>query len=132
MKKIFTLLALLLFAAGYSQADQYKVVLKSNNYTINEQAFSKPEVLFTLSDNAVSVKPLGEMRLIKKAVAVKDTSVYLCDYQGKQVEVITVISTDKFKVTVRGEDMKYVIESEANTVGQVQENTIPNTPVANY
>jgi len=131
MKKIFTFLALLLFAAGYSQADYYKVVLKSENYKINDATYSEPETLFTLSDNAVNVKPIGEMRLIKKAVAVKDTSVYFCEYQGKPVEVITVITLEKFKVTVRGENMKYVIESEANDIGQSREITLPNTAIAN-
>lgn len=131
MKKIFTFLALLLFATGYSQADYYKVVLKSENYKINNATYSEPETLFTLSDNAVNVKPIGEMRLIKKAVAVKDTSVYFCEYQGKPVEVITVITLEKFKVTVRGENMKYVIESEANDIGQSREITLPNTAIAN-
>lgn len=131
MKKIFTFLALLLFAAGYSQADYYKVVLKSENYTINKEAYNEPETLFTLTENTVSVKPIGDMRLIKKAVSVKDTSVYFCEYQGKQVEVITVISIEKFKVTVRGENMKYVIESVPQDIGKTGEIILPNTAVAN-
>ncbi|WP_296143102.1 hypothetical protein [uncultured Flavobacterium sp.] len=130
MKKIFTFLALLLFTAGYSQ-DYYKVVLKSENYTINQEAYNEPETLFTLTENTVSVKPIGDMRLIKKAVSVKDTSVYFCEYQGKQVEVITVITIEKFKVTVRGENMKYVIESVPQDIGKTGEITLPNTAVAN-
>jgi len=132
MKKIFTLLALFLIATGYSQSDYYKIVLKAENYTINEQAFNEPETLFTLTDNTLSVKPIGEMRLIKKAVSVKDTSVYFCEYEGKQIEVITVISLEKFKVTVRGENLKYVIESEPNDIGQSKEIILPNTAIANY
>lgn len=131
MKKIFTFLALLLFVAGYSQQDNYKVVLKSENYKINDESFNNPETLFTLTENTVSVKPLGEMRLIKKAVSVKDTSVYFCEYEGKKVEVITVISLEKFKVTVRGENVKYVIESIASDIGQSKEIILSNTSVAN-
>ena len=130
MKKIFTILALLLFIAGYSQ-DYYKVVLKSENYKINDATYSEPQTLFTLSDVAVNVKPLGEMRLLKKAVSVKDTSVYFCEYQGKQVEVITVITVEKFKVTVRGEGVKYVIESIPQEVGNADGEIISNTAVAN-
>lgn len=130
MKKIFTFLALLLFMAGYSQ-DYYKVVLKSENYKINDDTYSEPETLFMLSDNSVNVKPLGEMKLVKKAVAVKDTSVYFCEYQGKPVEVITVITIEKFKVTVRGEGMKYVIESIPQEVGTVEKELILNEAVAN-
>ena len=130
MKKIFTILALLLFMAGYSQ-DYYKVVLKSENYKINDATYSEPQTLFTLSDVAVNVKPLGEMRLLKKAVSVKDTSVYFCEYQGKQVEVITVITVEKFKVTVRGEGVKYVIESIPQEVGNADGELISNTAVAN-
>lgn len=130
MKKIFTILALLLFMAGYSQ-DYYKVVLKSENYKINDATYSEPQTLFTLSDVAVNVKPLGEMRLLKKAVSVKDTSVYFCEYQGKQVEVITVITVEKFKVTVRGEGVKYVIESIPQEVGNADGEMISNTAVAN-
>jgi len=130
MKKIFTFLAMLLFMAGYSQ-DYYKVVLKSENYKINDATYSEPETLFMLSDNSVNVKPLGEMKLVKKAVAVKDTSVYFCEYQGKPVEVITVITIEKFKVTVRGEGMKYVIESIPQEVGTVEKELILNEAVAN-
>ena len=130
MKKIFTFLALLLFMVGYSQ-DYYKVVLKSENYKINDATYSEPETLFMLSDNSVNVKPLGEMKLVKKAVAVKDTSVYFCEYQGKPVEVITVITIEKFKVTVRGEGMKYVIESIPQEVGTVEKELILNEAVAN-
>ena len=130
MKKIFTILALLLFMAGYSQ-DYYKVVLKSENYKINDATYSEPQTLFTLSDVAVNIKPLGEMRLLKKAVSVKDTSVYFCEYQGKQVEVITVITVEKFKVTVRGEGVKYVIESIPQEVGNADGEMISNTAVAN-
>lgn len=128
---MFTFLALLLFTASYSQ-DYYKVVLKSENYTINEEAYNKPETLFTLTENTVSVKPIGEMRLIKKAVSVKDTSVYFCEYQGKQVEVITVITIEKFKVTVRGENMKYVIKSGPQDIGKTGEIILPNASIANY
>jgi len=131
MKKIFTFLALLFFIAGYSQEDYYKVVLKSGNYTINDEVFNEPETLFTLTENTISVKPIGDMRLIKKAVSVKDTSVYFCEYQGKKVEVITKISTEKFKVTVRGENMKYVIESEANNIGNIEQDNNSNTAIAN-
>ena len=116
--------------AGYSQ-DYYKVVLKSENYKINDATYSEPETLFMLSDNSVNVKPLGEMKLVKKAVAVKDTSVYFCEYQGKPVEVITVISIDKFKVTVRGQGMKYVIESIPQEVGNVDKELLLNGAVAN-
>jgi len=131
MKKIFTFLALLFFIAGYSQEDYYKVVLKSGNYTINDEVFNEPETLFTLTENTISVKPIGDMRLIKKAVSVKDTSVYFCEYQGEKVEVITKISTEKFKVTVRGENMKYVIESEANNIGNIEQDNNSNTAIAN-
>jgi len=130
MKKIFTFLALLLFMAGYSQ-DYYKVVLKSENYKINDATYSEPETLFMLSDNSVNVKPLGEMKLVKKAVSVKDTSVYFCEYQGKPVEVITVITIEKFKVTVRGKGMKYVIESIPQEVGSVDKGLLLNGAVAN-
>ena len=130
MKKIFTILALLLFMAGYSQ-DYYKVVLKSENYKINDATYSEPETLFMLSDNSVNVKPLGEMKLVKKAVSVKDTSVYFCEYQGKPVEVITVITIEKFKVTVRGKGMKYVIESIPQEVGSVDKGLLLNGAVAN-
>lgn len=123
---------MLLFMAGQAQESNYKVVLKSDNYTINEESFNNPETLFTLTENTVSVKPIGEMKLIKKAVAVKDTSVYLCEYEGKAVEVITVISLEKFKVTVRGENIKYVIESEATETAQSKEIILPNVSVANY
>lgn len=132
MKKIFTFLAILSFIGSYAQEDYYKVVLKSENYTINKESFSNPETLFTLTENTVSVKPIGEMRLIKKAVSVKDTSVYFCEYDGKKVEVITVISLEKFKVTVRGENIKYVIESVASDIGQSKEIILPNTSIANH
>ncbi len=131
MKKIFIFLALLVFVAGYSQADYYKVVLKSENYTINKEPHNEPGNLFALTDNTVSVKPIGDMKLIKKAVSVKDTSVYFCEYQGKKVEVITVITQEKFKVTVRGENMKYVIESVPQDIEKTAEVILPNTVVAN-
>ncbi len=111
MKKIFTLMALSIFMTAYSQ-DKYQIVLKAENYSINNTSYEGLETLFTLSDTEINVKPVGNMRLIKKAVSVKDTSVYFCEYQGQEVEVITVITKEKFKVTVRGNAMKYVIESE--------------------
>lgn len=127
MKKIFTIIALSLFMAGYSQ-DYYKVVLKAENYSINDISYEGPETLFTLSDTEINVKPVGNMRLIKKAVSVKDTSVYFCEYQGQEVEVITVITKEKFKVTVRGNDMKYVIESENDlaVVGKTVDHYLKN------
>jgi len=127
MKKIFTIIALSLFMAGYSQ-DYYKVVLKAENYSINDTSYEGLETLFTLSDTEINVKPVGNMRLIKKAVSVKDTSVYFCEYQGQEVEVITVITKENFKVTVRGNDMKYVIESENDlaAVGKTVDHYLKN------
>jgi len=131
MKKIFTLLALLLFVAGFSQ-QQYQIVLKSENYKINDVSYTGLETLFGLADNAVMVKPVGTMRLLKKAVSVKDTSVYFCEYQGKKVEVITLITEEKFKVTVRGEGLKYVIESfpKEKEAENVEGGMVPNTVIA--
>jgi len=131
MKKIFTFLALLFATVSYTQSDYYKVVLKSENYTINETAYSGSEALFLLSDNAITVKPVGEMKLVKKAVAVKNTAVYFCEYQGKPVEVITHITPEKFKVTVRGENLKYVIESESTDMVQKSDEPQLNTAIAN-
>lgn len=109
MKKIFSITALLIFSAGFSQ-DDYKIVLKSEKYTINKAIFTAPETIFALSESTIFVKPLGVTKLIRKAVKVKDTSVYFCEFNGKQIEVITVITMENFKVTVRGENLKYVIE----------------------
>lgn len=120
-------MALALTMSGYSQ-DYNQIVLKAENYSINETNYEGLETLFTLNENEINVKPIGSMRLIKKAVSVKNTSVYFCEYQGEEVEVITVISKEKFKVTVRGNNMKYVIESqeELATVGQTVDDYLKN------
>ena len=111
MKKLFTFVILLVVTAGFSQSNDVSI-FKSENYTINGTQYTAPETIVTISDTDINVKPIGNLKIIKKAVSVRNTSVYHCDYQGKRVEVITFISTEKLKVTVRGENLKYIIESD--------------------
>ena len=128
MKKLFTSVLLLAAALGYSQSNGASV-FKSQNYTIDGVSYLEPETILTLSDSEINVKPLGTLTIIKKAVAVRNTSVYHCEYQGKPVEVITFISTDKLKVTVRGENLKHVIESDLIDPNRIEE-AFSNTPVS--
>lgn len=103
---------LLAVATGYAQPNDVSV-FKSENYIIDGVPYLNPETILTISESDIQVKPLGTLRIIKKAIAVRNTSVYHCEYEGKPVEVITFISTDKLKVTVRGENLKHVIESDS-------------------
>lgn len=128
MKKLFTTVLLLAAALGYSQSNNASV-FKSESYTIDGVPYLEPETILTLSDSEIHVKPLGTLTLIKKAIAVRNTSVYHCEYQGKPVEVITFISTDKLKVTVRGENLKHVIESDLIDPNRVEE-AFSKTPVS--
>lgn len=111
MKKLFTFVILLVVTAGYSQSNDVSI-FKSENFTVDGIPYLEPETILTISDSDINVKPIGNMRIIKKAVSVRNTSVYHCEYQGKKVEVITFISTEKLKVTVRGENLKHVLESD--------------------
>lgn len=111
MKKLFTFVVLLFATAGFSQTNDI-AVFKSDGYIIDGVPSLEPDTILTLSDTDMYVKSVGNLRILKKAIAVKNTSVYLCEFEGKPVEVITVITPEKLKVTVRGESLKRVIESD--------------------
>lgn len=119
---------LLAVATGYSQSNDVSV-FKSESYIIDGVPYLDPETILTISDSDIDVKPLGTLKIIKKAIAVRNTSVYHCEYQGKPVEVITFISTDKLKVTVRGENLKHVIESDLIDPKKMEEE-FSKTPVS--
>lgn len=111
MKKLFTFVILFLSFTGFSQTGDV-VVFKSDGYIIDGAPSLEPDTILTISDSDIQVKSVGTMKILKKAISVKNTSVYLCEFEGKHVEVITVISPEKLKVTVRGENLKHVIESD--------------------
>jgi|GEM_PF-3495510 len=115
MKKLFAVASLLLSISGNCQND-YKILLKSETYSINEISYNQPDILFTLTDSIINVRPIGNLKLIKKAASIKETSIYKCEYEGKAVEVITIIRRDNFKITVRGEDLNYIIKGDFNTI----------------
>ena len=111
MKKLFTFVFLLFAAAVFSQTNDI-AVFKSDGYIIDGVPSLEPDTILTLSDSNIYVKSVGTLKIVKKAIAVKNTSVYHCEFKGKPVEVITVITPEKLKVTVRGDNLKRVIESD--------------------
>jgi len=115
MKKLVTVLFLLVFISGYSQKE-YKVLLKSERYSINDVVYEQPDILFALSDSILNVKPVGDLKLLKKAVSIKETSIYHCEFEGKKVEVITVVRRENFRITVRGEGIDYIIKADFEAV----------------
>lgn len=102
---------MLVFTAGYSQSNDVSV-FKSESFTVNGTPFLEPETVLTISNSEITVKSLGTLKIIKKAVSVRSTSVYRCEFEGKNVEAIIFNSTEKLKVTVRGENLKFVLESD--------------------
>lgn len=130
MKKLFTFVVLLVVTSGFSQAnDVYE--FKSESYIINGTPFLGPETVFSISESDMNIKPLGNVQILNKAVSVKNTSVYNCDYQGKKVEVITVITPEKLKVTVRGQGIKHVIEADLIDPKKLEEEFSKSTLSAN-
>lgn len=111
MKKLFTFVVLLFAAAAFSQINDI-AVFKSDGYIIDGVPSLEPDTILTLSDSDIYVKSVGTLNIVKKAIAVKNTSVYHCEFKGKPMEVITVITPEKLKVTVRGDNLKRVIESD--------------------
>lgn len=111
MKKLFTFVVLLFAAAAFSQTNDI-AVFKSDGYIIDGVPSLEPDTILTLSNSDIYVKSVGTLNIVKKAIAVKNTSVYHCEFKGKPVEVITVITPEKLKVTVRGDNLKRVIESD--------------------
>jgi len=111
MKKLFTFVVLLFAAAAFSQTNDI-AVFKSDGYIIDGVPSLEPDTILTLSDSDIYVKSVGTLKIVKKAIAVKNTSVYHCEFKGKPVEVITVITPEKLKVTVRGDNLKRVIQSD--------------------
>ena len=111
MKKLFTFVLLFVSFSGFSQANN-SVSFKSNGYVIDGRPYLEPDTILKISESEIDIKSVGTMKIIKKAISVRNTSVYNCEFQGKPVEVITVISTEKLKVTIRGENLKHIIESD--------------------
>lgn len=111
MKNLATVLFLLLSVSGFCQKN-YNVLLKAEKYSINDVVYEQPDILFALQDTILNVKPVGDLKLVKKAVSIKETSIYQCEFEGKKVEVITVIKRENFRITVRGEGIDYVIKAD--------------------
>jgi len=111
MKNLATVLFLLLSISGFCQKN-YNVLLKAERYSINDVVYEQPDILLTLQDTILNVKPVGDLKLVKKAVSIKETSIYHCEFEGKKVEVITVIKRENFRITVRGEGIDYVIKAD--------------------
>ena len=130
MKKLFTFVILLVVTSGFSQtSDVYE--FKSQSYTINGIPFLERETVFSISELDMNIKPIGNVQILNKAVSVKNTSVYNCDYQGKKVEVITVITPEKLKVTVRGQGINHVIEADLIDPKKLEEEFSNSTLSAN-
>lgn len=118
---------MLVLATGYSQSNNVSV-FQSESYIINGTPYLDQAIILTISDSDINVKSLGDLKIIKKAVSVRNTSVYHCIYQGNKVEVIIFNSTEKLKVTVRGENLKFVLESDIIDPKQIKDKMDEEVP----